>query len=59
METKKCGAKLVDDDGSIYFCELPLGHYKYRSQKHRQEGVSWTQAYADKVARETETKNKN
>ena len=48
---ERCGAKLVDHDGT-YFCELPLGHYKHVSQKHRFEGITWTQAGADRVARE-------
>ena len=50
-ELVKCGAKFVSPDGT-YFCELPLGHHKAPSMKHRVEGVSWTQGGADRVARE-------
>ena len=50
-ELVKCGAKFVSLSGT-YFCELPLGHHKTPSMKHRVDGMSWTQGGADRVARE-------
>jgi len=52
-DTKKCGAIYVSRSGT-YTCELPAGHCKAPSMKHRFEGVSWTQAGADRIAREIE-----
>jgi hypothetical protein len=46
-----CGASFTDNSGTVY-CELAAGHCKAPSMKHRFEGISWTQAGADRVARE-------
>jgi len=49
--TEKCGAIYVSRSGT-YVCQLPAGHCQRPNQKHMQEGAMWTQAGADRVARE-------
>jgi hypothetical protein len=59
---QKCQAVLVNEKGS-FECELGAGHdSKPRpsgvkwSQKHRNEGVSWTDAGAERCLREFQQK---
>jgi hypothetical protein len=51
INTEKCNAVLTDENGKVYHCELPLGHTNRAfSKTHRFEGVSWTQAGADRLS---------